>query len=174
MLQVINIPAIGYLFNKENTLLPDLGGIQQTLGKRTRQRRALMRILFDYYETDRLIVCMDLSNLELLKKFESDRSVTRMFEVQCDFSLDYMISHAMRVGLAGEQTSAETLGRLWPTIRNDINFESDALRDAEFEYLYRMHESATVEETAKELAKFLTVSHEKGGVITEVDYLFKD
>ena len=174
MRQVTNIPAIEYLFNEETTPLPDLGGIQKTLGKRTRHRRALMRMLFDYYETDRLIVCMDPGNLELLQDFESDRSVTRMLEVQCDFSLDYMIGHAMRVGLAGEQTSVETLGRLWPTIRNDMNFESDALRDAEFEHLYRMHESATVEENAKELAKFLTVSHEKGREIAEVDYLFND
>jgi hypothetical protein len=174
MRQVTNIPAIEYLFNEETTPLPDLGGIQKTLGKRTRHRRALMRMLFDYYETDRLIVCMDPGNLELLQDFESDRSVTRMLEVQCDFSLDYMIGHAMRVGLAGEQTSVETLGRLWPTIRNDMNFESDALRDAEFEHLYRMHESATVEENAKELAKFPTVSHEKGREIAEVDYLFND
>ena len=174
MRQVTNIPAIEYLFNEETTPLPDLGGIQKTLGKRTRHRRALMRMLFDYYETDRLIVCMDPGNLELLQDFESDPSVTRMHEVQCDFSLDYMIGHAMRVGLAGEQTSVETLGRLWPTIRNDMNFESDALRDAEFEHLYRMHESATVEENAKELAKFPTVSHEKGREIAEVDYLFND
>jgi hypothetical protein len=174
MRQVTNIPAIEYLFNEETTPLPDLGGIQKTLGKRTRHRRALMRMLFDYYETDRLIVCMDPGNLELLQDFESDRSVTRMLEVQCDFSLDYMIGHAMRVGLAGEQTSVETLGRLWLTIRNDMNFESDALRDAEFEHLYRMHESATVKENAKELAKFPTVSHEKGREIAEVDYLFND
>ena len=174
MRQVTNIPAIEYLFNEETTPLPDLDGIQKTLGKRTQHRRALMRMLFDYYETDRLIVCMDPGNLELLQDFESDRSVTRMLEVQCDFSLDYMIGHAMRVGLAGEQTSVETLGRLWPTIRNDMNFESDALRDAEFEHLYRMHESAKVEENAKELAKFLTVSHEKGREIAEVDYLFND
>jgi hypothetical protein len=174
MRQVTNIPAIEYLFNEETTPLPDLGGIQKTLGKRTRHRRALMRMLFDYYETDRLIVCMDPGNLALLQDFESDRSVTRMLEVQCNFSLDYMIGHAMRVGLAGEQTSVETLGRLWPTIRNDMNFESDALRDAEFEHLYRMHESATVKENAKELAKFPTVSHEKGREIAEVDYLFND
>ena len=129
MRQVTNIPAIEYLFNEENTPLPDLGGIQKTLGKLTRHRRALMRMLFDYYETDRLIVCMDPGNLDLLQNFASDRSVTRMLEIQCDFSEEYMIGHAMRVGLAGEQTSAETLERLLPTIRNDMNFESDALRD---------------------------------------------
>ncbi len=61
--QVTNVPAIEYLFNEEDTALPDLGGIQTTLEKRTRHRRALMRMLFDYYETDRLIVCMDPATL---------------------------------------------------------------------------------------------------------------
>ena len=59
MRQVTNVPAIEYLFNEESTVLPDLGGIQSTVEKRTRHRRALMRMLFDYFETDRLIVCMD-------------------------------------------------------------------------------------------------------------------
>jgi hypothetical protein len=169
-----NIPVVEYIFNEEDTPLPDLGGIQKTLGKRTRHRRALMRMLFDYYETDRLIVCMDPGNLDLLQDFASDRSVTRLLEIQCDFSEEYMIGHAMRVGLAGEQTSADTLERLLPTIRNDMNFESDALRDAEFEHLNRMRESASVDDNANELAKFLTIPHDKGREIAEADYLFYD
>jgi hypothetical protein len=172
--QVTNIPAVEYLFNEEDTPLPDLGGIQKTLGKRTRHRRALMRMLFDYYETDRLIVCMDPGNLDLLQDFESDRSVTRMLQVQCDFSEDYMIGHAMRVGLAGEQTPNETLERLLPTIRNEMNSEGDALRDAEFEHLYRMRESVSAEDNAKEIAEFLTIPMDKAKEIAEVDHLFSD
>ena len=74
------------LNNEENTPLPDLGGIQTTLEKRTRHRRSLMRMLFDCYDTDRMIVCMDPSNLDLMHDFCSDRSVTRVLEIQCDFS----------------------------------------------------------------------------------------
>ena len=81
-----NVPAFEYLFNEENTPLPDLGGIQHTLEKRTRHRRALMRMLFDYYDTDRLIVCMDPANLDLMHDFFSDRSVTRMLEIVCTFT----------------------------------------------------------------------------------------
>src|SRR5690606_37726769 len=40
--QVVNMPTVAYLFDEEATPLPDLGGIQTTLGKRTRHRRALM------------------------------------------------------------------------------------------------------------------------------------
>ncbi len=172
--QVTNVPAIEYLFNEENTPLPDLGGIQKTLGKRTRHRRALMRMLFDYYETDRLIVCMDPGELDLLQDFAGDRSVTRMLEIQCKFTDDYLVGHAMRVGLAGEQTSSETLERLLPTIRNDMVFESDRIRDAEFENLSRMREGATVEENARALTAFLGIGEDQSQKVASAHYLFAD
>ena len=56
------IPAVEYLFNEEGTPLPDLGGIQTSLSKRTRHRRALVRLLFDYFESNRMIVCIDPSS----------------------------------------------------------------------------------------------------------------
>ena len=66
--QVTNVPAIEYVFDEEDTLLPDLGGIQKTLGKRTRHRRALMRMLFDFYETDRLIFWGIISKSNILSR----------------------------------------------------------------------------------------------------------
>ncbi len=174
MRQVTNVPAIEYLFNEEHTDLPDLGGIQSSLSKRTRHRRALMRMLFDYYETDQLIVCMDPSALDLLQDFASDRSTTRMLEVQCVFTDDYLVGHAMRVGLAGEQTSAETLERLLPTIRGDMTFESDKIRDAEFEHHYVVNEAHDPEENAGPISKFLDISHDKAREIARSDRLFAD
>lgn len=68
--QVMNLPVIEYLFDEEGTPLPDLGGIQGSLEKRTRHRRALVRMLFDYYETDRLLICMDPpNNMDLMQDF---------------------------------------------------------------------------------------------------------
>ena len=172
--QVTNVPAIEYLFNEEDTPLPDLGGIQKTLEKRTRHRRSLMRMLFDYFETDRLIVCMDPSNLDLLNDFASDRSVTRMLEIECHFSDQYLTGHAMRVGLAGDQTSSETIDRLLPTIRNDMVFESDRIRDAQFENHARMREVGSPDENAATLSAFLNITPEKALEIAETDYLFAD
>lgn len=172
--QVTNVPVMEYLFNEEHTPLPNLGGIQATLGKRERHRRALTRMLFDYYETDQLIVCMDPGAIDLLQDFAGDRSITRMLEVKCDFTDKYLIGHAMRVGLAGEQTSTETLERLLPTIRNDMTFESDRIRDAEFEHLDHMRESADVGDNAKALARFLSIPEDKACQIAEAEYLFAD
>lgn len=169
-----NVPAIEYLFNEEDTALPDLGGIQATLEKRTRHRRALMRMLFDYYETDRLIVCMDPGNIDLLHDFFSDRSVTRMVEIVCQFSDEYLVGHAMRVGLAGERTSQAALDRLLPTIRNDMHYESDRIRDAGFGRYARVHEIDPPEDNARKIAEFLTISQEKALEIARQDYLYAD
>ena len=172
--QATNLPAIEYLFNEENTALPDLGGIQTTLGKRTRHRRVLMRMLFDYYETDRLIVCIDPGNIELLHDFVSDRSITRILEIECKFSDDYLIGHAMRVGLAGEHTSNGTMERLLPAIRNDIAFETDRIRDSQYEHYSRIRETATADDNAAALAKFLNVPQAKAYDIANAPYLFSD
>ncbi|MGB3243528.1 MAG: DUF5928 domain-containing protein [Sulfitobacter sp.] len=172
--QVTNVPAIEYLFNEEDTPLPDLGGIQNTLEKRTRHRRSLMRMLFDYYQTDRLIVCMDPGNLELLNDFASDRSVTRILEIECQFSDEYLTGHAMRVGLAGEQTSDDTLERLLPTIRNDMVHESDLIRDAQFENYCRVRETGSKDQNAEAFSRFLAIPQEKAADIAQTDYLFAD
>ncbi len=172
--QITNLPAIDYLFNEEHTALPDLGGIQATIEKRTRHRRALMRMLFDYYETDRLIICMDPSNIDLMQDFNSDRSTTKLLEVQCEFSDDYLIGHARRVGLAGELTPPETLERLLPTIRGDITFESDRIRDSEFDNHIIMKQANDPEENAGKLARFLDILPEKAIEIAQTKHLFAD
>ncbi len=172
--QVTGLPALDYLFNEASTPLPDLGGIQSTLEKRTRHRRALMRMLFDYWQTDKLIVCIDPANVDLLQDFYNDKAKVRLLEIDCDFSDDYLIGHAKRVGLAGDRTPQETLDRLLPTIRYDVRFESDRLRDSGFANLARVRQSATVEENTVPLAEFLDIPLDKAREIAATEYLFLD
>ena len=168
------LPTIAYLFNEESTPLPDLGGIQATLGKRTRHRRALMRMLFDYYDTNRLVVCLDPGNLELLHDFFGDRSGTRLLEIQCDFPDDYLIGQATRIGLAGTQTPQETIERLLPTIRQDMVLESDRIRDANFENHSRMKQSDDLKGHAAAVSQFLSVDGEVAEKIAKTNHLFAD
>ncbi len=172
--QETNIPAIDYLFHEESTDLPDLGGIQATIGKRHRHRRALMRMLFDYFETDRLAICLDPSSLDLLHDFCGDRAVTRVLEVQCHFSDEYLTGHAMRIGLAGEKTPPDTLERILPTIRKDIVHESDRIRDAEFENHRRIREVDEMDEYIDPLISFLSIGPEAAQRIAQTEHLFAD
>jgi len=172
--QVTSVPCIDYIFDEESTPLPDLGGIQGSIGKRTRHRRALMRMLFDYYDTDKLVICLDPRNVDMLRDFHSDRSTTRILEIQCFFSDTYLLGHAKRVGLAGERTPKETIDVLLPTIRNDVVFESDQLRDATFDNFYRMREVNSVDENAVPIARFLDVSDGDARAIASFEHLFVD
>lgn len=168
------LEGIAYLFNEESTPLPDLGGIQTSLGKRTRHRRALMRMLFDYYATDRLVICLDTSSIDLIQDFFTDRSKTRLLEIECEFSDDYLSGHARRVGLAGDETTPETLARLLPTIRYDVVFESERIRDAGFANYRRLRQTASLEENSDALGAFLSVSPDTARKIAQTDHLFDD
>ena len=172
--QVTNMPAVDYLFNEATTAIPDLGGIQSTLEKRTRHRRALVRMLYDYWQTDRLIFCIDPAMVDLMQDFYNDRAKVRLLEIECDFTDDYLLGHARRVGLAGERTPKETIDRLLPTIRYDVRFESDRIRDAGFPNFYRMRQSATADENTVPLAEFLDIPLDKAREIAATDYLYVD
>ena len=172
--QVTNLPALDYLFNEASTPLPDLGGIQSTLEKRTRHRRALMRMLFDYWQTDNLVVCIDPANVDLMQDFYNDKAKVRLLEIECDFTDDYLIGHARRVGLASDKTPQETIERLLPTIRYDVRFEGDRIRDAGFPNLLRIRQSASIDENTVPLAEFLDIPPEKAREIAATEYLFVD
>ncbi len=174
MRQVTNMPAVDYLFNEASTPLPDLGGIQTTLEKRTRHRRALVRMLFDYWQTDRLILCIDPANIDLMQDFYNDKAKVRLLEIECEFSDDYLMGHARRVGLAGERTPIEATRRLLPTIRYDVRFESGRIRGAGFTGHSRIKELATVDENTVPLADFLGIPLEKAREIAATEHLFMD
>jgi len=168
-----NVPAVEYVFDEETVPLPDLGGLQETLEKRSRHRRALMRMLFDYYETDRLVICMDPANLDLLHDFYADRSLTRLLEVECVYTDDYLAGHAQRVGLAGPDTPSSTLQALVPTLRNDLLSEADRMRDAHFPAYYRIKEKAVPGENAKPLAQFFSIPEDRAEAIAR-EPIFSD
>ena len=172
--QVTNMPAVAYLFNEADTDLPDLGGIQTTLEKRTRHRRALVRMLFDYWKADSLVVCIDPANTALMQDFYNDKAKVRLLEIECEFTDAYLIGHARRVGLAAERTPQEVLDRLLPTIRYDVRFESDRIRDAGFAGFYQLRQAAPVDENTVQLAEFLDIPAEKAREIAGTDYLFVD
>ncbi len=171
---VTNLPAVDYLFNEADTALPDLGGIQTTLEKRLRHRRALVRMLFDYWQTDRLVLCVDPANTELMQDFHSDRATVRILEIECEFTDDYLIGHAARVGLASERTPRATIDRLLPTIRYDVKFESERIRDLNLPGYARIRQGASVDENTLPLAEFLDIPVEKAREIAATDYLFVD
>ncbi len=167
-------PAIEYVFHEEDTPLPDLGGLQNTLTKRTRHRRALLRLLFDYYERDQMIFCLDPSSIDLVQDFAADNNHTRLLRIDCEFSDDYLSGHAKRVGLMSESSSETTMQNLLPTIRNDFHNEIDLLKDIKLDVHSAIYETANETENAAAIAAFLDVSTDVAHEIARTPYLFTD
>jgi hypothetical protein len=131
-------------------------------------------MLFEYYDTDRLVICMDPAALDLMIDFNSDRSTTRTLQIECEFGDEYLVNHANRVGLAGERTPKQTLDRLLPTIRNDILYEADRIRDAGFSNYTFIREADSVADNAKRLMQFFSLPEEAATDLAETRDLFVD
>jgi hypothetical protein len=171
---IAGTPGVHYLFNEASCTLPDLGGIQSTLEKRTRHRRALVRMLYETWETDRLVICIDPASLDLIQDFYADRTEVRLLEIECVFTDEYLLGHARRVGLASDRTPRDVLERLLPTIRYDVRFEADRLAEAGFERFHRIRQTASPDENALPLARFLGIAPDKAREILAADHLFTD
>jgi len=168
------LPAVDYLFNEEATPLPDLGGIERSVEKRMRHRRALVRMLFEHWDTDRLVLCVDPGSIDLIQDFRQDRSQLRLLEIDCIFSDDYLLGHARRVGLAGPHTPEAALSLLLPTIRYDVKFESDRLRDLDLSGHYRIVQGGSVDDNMQALAAFLDIPTDQARELAATEYLFVD
>jgi len=169
-----NLHGVEFLFDEESAGLPHLGGIENTMAKRTRHRRAMMRMLFDFFETNRLLICLDPDNLDLLRDFYSDRCTTRIMEIECTYDDDYLVGHARRSGLAAENTPRETLSQLVPTIRQEFGWQTDALRDAGFAPYYRISEQHSDAENAIPISSFLDIPADLAADIAGTGQLFAE
>ncbi len=171
---LLDIKGIEYLFDEAGCRVPHLGGIERTLEKRNRHRRALMRMMFDYYGTEQMIICLDPANLDLMRDFMSDRANTRILEVQCLFDDQYLVGHAHRVGLATDDTPGEVIARMLPTLRHEFLDEQTAIREAEFPRHFRLREGRSLAENGTVLSEFFGIDPERGQALAETQHLFAD
>jgi hypothetical protein len=169
-----NLPAVDYIFDEEAPALPDLGGIETTLAKRSRHRRALMRLVFEHMGTDRLVMCLDPANFDLLQDFHADRCTTKLLEIECTMTDPYLEGHARRLGLAGPHTPAGTVAALLPALRNDLNAEVDRIRTARFPGYHRMSETGADDDNAAALASFFSIPEDRARDLARTPHLFAD
>lgn len=168
------IPAVDYLFNEEEARLPDLGGVEKTVEKRQRHRRALVRLLFAQFETQRLAICLDPAELDLIQDFTSDKADTKLLFIESRFDDDYLRGHIQRVGLAGDSSQSDVVERLLPAMRRDLEHEAERLRDMELPQFHSISPDRDIAENATALAKFLDIPAELAHDLAATEYLFSD
>ena len=155
--QLTNLTAIDYLFSEETTPLPDLGGIENSLAKRSRHCRAMIGLLFHHFQTDRMLICLDTNNIGLIHDLFKNRPKTRLLQIDCEYTDDFLMGHANRIGLVSGAAPQSTIDVLIPAIRNDVTFEADRIRDAEFGNFDIFRQSASAAQTPARLPTFWTL-----------------
>ncbi|WP_405404039.1 DUF5928 domain-containing protein [Paracoccus sp. Ld10] len=169
-----DIPAVDYVFNEQDAHLPDMGGVASSLDKRERHRRALVKLMFEQFDSDRLVFCVDPSAVSLIADFDADRTQTRVLFVDSRFDDDYVRGHMGRVGLVSPDAPTDIVQRLLPVVRNDLQHEADRLKEAGFRYLATISESAGPDRNAAALAAFLGVPEPQARALAETPHLFAD
>ncbi|MBC9246652.1 glycosyl transferase [Paracoccus sp. 11-3] len=168
------IPTVDYLFNELNAELPDLGGIASSVAQRDRHRRALVKLLFEEFEAEQLIMCVDPSALPLISDFAGERSRARILFIDTDFGEKYLRGHMKRIGVAGDGTPDEVVERLLPIVRGDLQHEAERLRDMGFPHFEVISEQAGTAINAAAIARFLEVSDEIAQDLAATPHLFSD
>ncbi|MCV2865979.1 beta-1,6-N-acetylglucosaminyltransferase [Defluviimonas sp. WL0075] len=171
---VTGVPALDYIFDEAASVLPDLGGIERSLDKRSRHRRAVLRMIFEHYGTDRLAICLDPSNADLIRDCAADPARVRVLEIRTEFSDDYLEGHAHRVGLAGDRTPPSTMLALLPAIRRQFALEGDRLAEAAGAAHMCLDPRARAEDNAATLARFLSIPDEQARKLASTPHLFDD
>ena len=133
-----------------------------------------MRMLYEYYETEKLTICLDLSNIDLIRDFASDRNTTRILEINCEFDGQYILGHARRIGLISDQTAVETPVKLLPSIRNDLKKEINSIGDLKLAFAYKIDEKGAVHWNADELSRFADIAMEEALGIVTLDWIYSD
>ncbi|NDH27442.1 MAG: hypothetical protein EBY35_14740, partial [Rhodobacteraceae bacterium] len=170
----IDGPLLEYIFNETYENIPDLGGILSSEEKKSRHRRSLVRMLFEYYKTDRLLLCLDPGDFDILQDFCSDIALTRVLEIVCLMDDDYILGHAKRVNLISDTTPAEAISTLLPSIRNELNHQSERITDAGFDNFFRITEQGNLKKNSDQIKLFCELDEETATAIMEQDWLFAD
>ncbi|TFL17635.1 DUF5928 domain-containing protein [Jannaschia formosa] len=136
------LPALGYLFHDEEVALPDLGGIESSLAKRSRHRRAVLRLIFDALATDRLAICAEPGDLGLLLDVRAGRAELRVLLVDRPPTEEDLRRKAIAEGLAGPDTPEAQLAALLPALADRAAEEVRRLSEADLPGLVRLREDA--------------------------------
>ena len=169
-----DIPAVDYVFNETDAQLPDMGGRETTLAKRERHRRALVRMLFVQFDSNRVALCLDTSALGLMQDFLDDKAATRLLLIESDFTDDYIRGHIERVGLAGRNSLPDHVNRLIPAVRAELEQEADHIRDLDLDGFETIAPDTDETANAAALQRFLGIDHDTALALARTDNLFDD
>ncbi|MEO0829002.1 MAG: DUF5928 domain-containing protein [Pseudomonadota bacterium] len=161
-----DLPALGYIFNDPSCSdTPHLGGLGADLAKRSRHRRAFLKLLFEHFQTDRLVVCVDPCMADAISDLSRGSGQSSLLDIQCALTDGFLEGHARRLGLISRTGDPQELSSLLPVVRCDLEAETRRLSDVNVAHRYTIMDSVSPDELALALAQFLGVTSQTAQAI---------
>jgi hypothetical protein len=139
-----NMPLLEDILTEDVKELSELGEILSDHHKKARHRRVLVLMLYEYYKTKKLSICLGPSNIYLIRDCASDQNTTRILEINCEFDDQYILGHARRIGLISDHNAVETFVKLLPSIKNDLKKKIGSIGDLKLDFAYKINEKGVV------------------------------
>lgn len=164
----------GFVFDEDTDQLPDLGGLQNGLAKRNRNRAAFLRVLSDVTGQGHIGLGLDPSRADVLRDLANDGVDLRVIDLDCSLCDDYLAGHAGRIGLASAVTPSQALAEIIPPLRAQVTRERDALKQIEGANVVTLSEVTPEAENMSVLARALGLDADDAARLTRRATLFKD
>lgn len=155
--ELISTASLGYIFDEDRDINVPLGNLEHGLAKRGRHRVALMNLIYDAMETDRLIICLDPSRAEALLEFVDKIGDVRILLVDRPISQAHIRSHALRSGLFAEDSGTFEQDEVMRALNHEFAHETTWLRENFADRLYINSLDRTREQNILDIGHFLRV-----------------
>ena len=168
------IPGVGYVFNTNAAELPDLGGLEAYVDKRARHRRAVANLLFETFETDKLVISLDPESTDVLDDLAKDRCAVSVIFVDKPLDEAYFRGHAERTG----QVHADQSDDDWQVVYRSLREKYDrCVAELQHPRLYRYSElraSDTHDRRSEVLSRSLDCDGDTATEILNTSDVFKE
>ena len=129
-------------------------------------------MLFEYYQTDRLLLCLDPVDFDVVQDFCSGIALAHVLEIVCLVDDDNILGHAKRVNLISDTTPADAISALLPSLRNELYHQSEMITDADFDNFFRFTEQGNLKKNSDQIKLFCELDEETATFIMVQDWLF--
>ncbi|MEM9715536.1 MAG: DUF5928 domain-containing protein [Pseudomonadota bacterium] len=168
------IPGVGYLFNTNNAELPDLGGLESHVDKRSHHRRAVVRLLFDIFDTNRLVIGLDPESTEVFDDLAKDRCAVSVIYIDRDLNEAYFKGHAERTGRISQTVSDDDWQEIYRSLKARHERSVEELQHPRLLKYAEIKQQDSDARRAEALASVLDCSAEQAQSIIQTSQILKD